>query len=117
MKKKGTRVPPAFPPFRPDKHSSQQGRGGACTVLFPFPRLCPELFAILSYDGRRRLQPDPHASALVDIDTFSGNPPNDVLSRQNRCHNGPTTRANHGFFEPIMPFFQSIIEFRDIYSF
>jgi hypothetical protein len=48
--------------------------------------LCPELFSILPHDRLRGLQPDPSAAPLVHIRTLRRNPPNDILSRQNRCH-------------------------------
>jgi hypothetical protein len=39
------------------------------------------------YDRGRGFDANSHPAALVDVGTFSGNPPNDVLSGQNRCHN------------------------------
>ena len=54
-------------------------------ILFFAPRTA-ELLTILPYDRRRRFQANANPAPLVHIGTFSGNPPNDILSRQDRWH-------------------------------
>jgi hypothetical protein len=65
--------------------NSQQPRG--------FARLPPcspgpaaELFSVLPHNRRRRFDANTDPSPFVNVRTFSRNPPNHVLSRQNRCH-------------------------------
>jgi hypothetical protein len=57
-------------------------------ILFFAPRTA-ELLSILPHDRRRRFQANADPTPLVHKDTFSGNPANDILSRQNRWHYEP----------------------------
>src|ERR1700730_8993171 len=72
-----------------------QGRGGEylqqswrfqCRAPHSALRLTAKLLTILPDTRRRRFEPDPDAATLLNVGTFRGNPPNNVLSRQNRCH-------------------------------
>jgi hypothetical protein len=45
-----------------------------------------KLLAILPHDRRSRFQPNADTAPVIDIGAFSSNPPDDFLSRQNRCH-------------------------------
>jgi hypothetical protein len=48
-----------------------------------------ELFTILAYDRRRRLEPNADTTALVDIGALGGNAPDDIFGGQYRCHQPP----------------------------
>jgi hypothetical protein len=77
-----------------------------------------ELLTVLLHDRRRRFQPDPDPAALVNVRTFDGNPPNNVLCGQNRCHNAATS-GYKGFNGPDMvpksPVLRLMIPEKDIW--
>jgi hypothetical protein len=60
------------------------------------------LLAVLPHERCRRFEADTDPAALVDVGTFSGNAPNNVLSRQNRCHNAAKS-SYKGSNEPDIP--------------
>jgi hypothetical protein len=61
------------------------------------------LLTVLPHDRCRRFEPNADPAALVKEGTFSGNSPNNVLSRQNRCHyvaNSGAKPSNEPFVRP-----------------
>jgi hypothetical protein len=44
------------------------------------------LLSVPPHDRGRRLEPDANAATLIDICTFDGNAPYNILGGQYRCH-------------------------------